>query len=138
VDEEQLVCLAVAVERVGRHRLRRAGDAHRHVTVEEERHASRDRVALRLQALGVDQPVAVRVVVGLVERDPANRLHLVRPGGWHEVVEQRAATGEALHPEQLLRVERAVRSPVLGVALVGDVAERQVEQATGLLASWQV
>jgi hypothetical protein len=49
------------------------------------------------------------------------------------VVDERAATGEALDAEQLLGVERAVGGAVLGVALVGHVATGGIEHATGLL-----
>ena len=67
VDVEQLVGLAVAVEDGLGHRLGGADDAHHDVAVEEERDAPGDRVAVRLDAGRVDQPVVVVAVVGLLE-----------------------------------------------------------------------
>jgi len=127
VDKDHLVGLAVPVERVLRHRLIWTGDAHHDVRVEEQRNAAGDRVALRCEILRVDQSVAMGIVVGFVELDPSDGLHLVRPGRRHEVIEKRASAREAFDPEQLLGVERAVGRAMLGVALVGHIAERQVE-----------
>ena len=54
--------------------------------------------------------------------------------GGDEVVEERAAAGEALDAEQLLGVEAAVGRAVLGVALAGHAAVGDVvHAATGLL-----
>ena len=68
----------------------------------------------------------MEAVVGGLQLDPADGLDLVRLRRWHEVVEQRAAAGEALDPEQLLGVEAAVGRPVLRVALAGDAAALDV------------
>jgi hypothetical protein len=71
--------------------------------------------------------MAVQAIVDRLGVQLADLLDLVRARRWHEVVEQRAAAGEALHAEQLLGVERAVRRAVLGVALVRHVAAADVE-----------
>ena len=63
--------------------------------------------------------MAVEPVVGGLELDPADGLDLVGLGRRDEVVEDRAAAGEALDPEELLGVEAAVRRAVLGVPLRG-------------------
>ena len=76
---------------------------------------------------GLDQSVAMHAVVDGLVLQVADRLDLVRPGRRHEVVEQRRAAGEALHAEELLGVERAVRRAMLGVALVRNVAAADVE-----------
>ena len=73
--------------------------------------------------------MAVEAVVGRLELDPADRLDLVGPRRRDEVVEERAAAGEALDAEQLLGVEAAVRGAVLGVPLAGHAAAGDVEHA---------
>ena len=75
----------------------------------------------------------MEAVVGGLELDPADRLDLVRLRRRDEVVEERAAAGEALDAEQLLGVEAAVRRAVLGVALAGQAAVGDVVH--GRLAS---
>ena len=73
-------------------------------------------------------------VVGGLDGDPADRLDLVGLRRRRDVIEDRAASGEALHPEQLLGVEAAVGGAVLGVALrrdaaVGDVIHGRLASA---------
>ena len=83
MDVEHLVGLAVAVEdRLG-HRLGRADDAHHDVGVEEQRDAAGHRVAVRLDAGRIDQPVVVVAVVGLLERrsSTTGSIRWVRVGG---------------------------------------------------------
>ena len=134
VDEEHLVGDAVAVEPALGHRLGRPDDAEDHVVVEVQRDPAADRVAARLDAAGLRQAVAMEVVVGRLELDAPDRLDLVGPRRRDEVVEERRPAGEALDPEQLLGVERAVRRAVLGVALLRDAAALDVVHgATGLL-----
>ena len=70
--------------------------------------------------------MTVEAVVGRLELDPADRLDLVGPRRRREVVEERAAAGEALDAEQLLGVEGAVGRAVLGVALLRDAAAGDV------------
>jgi hypothetical protein len=66
-------------------------------------------------------------VVGLLQHDGRARLDVVGPGRWHEVVQQRGPSGESLDPEELLGVQAAVRSSMLGVSLGRDVAPGDVE-----------
>ena len=54
--------------------------------------------------------------------------------GGVDVIQDRAAAGEALHPEQLLGVEAAVGGAVLGVTLRRDAAVGDVVH--GRRASW--
>jgi hypothetical protein len=126
VDEQHLVGDPVPIEGVRRHRLGGPDDAEDDVVVEVQRNAAADRVALRLEAPGLRQPMAMEPVVGRLESDAGDRLYLVRLGRWRQVVDQRAAAGEPLDPEQLLGVEAAVRRAVLGVALAGDAAAGDV------------
>jgi hypothetical protein len=134
VDEEHLVGDAIAVEPTLGHRLSRPHDTEDHVAIEIERDPAADRVAARLEAARLRQPMAMEVIVGRLELDPPDRLDLVCPRRRHEVVEDRGPAGEALHPEQLLGVEGAVWRAVLGVALLRDAAAGDVVHgATGLL-----
>ncbi len=78
--------------------------------------------------------MAVEPVVGRLQLDPGDRLDPVGAGRRRQVVEEGAAAGEALDPEQLLGVQAAVGGPVLGVALAGDAAAGDVVHGkTGLL-----
>ena len=117
VDEEHLVGHAVAVERALGHRAGRTDDAEHHVVVEVQRQPAGHHVAGDGQPSGLGQAVAMEAVVGGLEPDArtASMRWVLRR--WRQVVEQRRSTGEALHPEQLLGVERAVGRAVLGVAL---------------------
>ena len=71
----------------------------------------------------------MEAVVGRLELDPAHGLDPVRPRRRRQVVEQRAAPGEALDAEQLLGVQAAVGRAVLGVALRRDAAAGDVVHA---------
>ena len=138
VDIQHLVGDPIAVELAVGHRGGRSGDAEDHVVVEVERDAAADDVALRLDRTGLREAVSMEAVVGRLELDPAALLDLVRPRRRRQVVEEGAATGESLDPEQLLGVEAAVRGAVLGVALPGDAAAGDVvHEATGLLGTWR-
>jgi hypothetical protein len=129
VDIEHFVGDAVAVERARRHRLGRSDDAEDDIVVEVQRDPAADRVALRRNVPGLCQPMAVEPVVGRHELDPADGLDLVGLGRRDEVVEDRAAAGEALDAEQFLGVEAAVRGAVLGVPLAGQAAMGDVVHA---------
>ena len=134
VDEEHLVGHAVAVERALGHRAGRPDDAEHDVVVEVQRHPAGHHVAGDGQPSGLGQAMAVQAVVGGLEPDRAALLDAVVLRRRRQVVEQRRSAGEALDPEQLLGVERAVGRPVLGVALAGDAAVGDVvHRATGLL-----
>ena len=134
VDVQHLVGDPVAIERPGGHRLGRADDAEDHVVVEVQRDPSRDRVASRRHRTGLRQPMAMEPVVGGLDGDPADRLDLVGLRRRRDVIEDRAASGEALHPEQLLGVEAAVGGAVLRVTLRRDAAVGDVVH--GRRASW--
>ena len=73
---------------------------------------------------GLGQVVAVRAVVGRLRRISRDELDLVRLRRRHEVVEERAAAGEPLDPEQLLGIQAAVGCAMLGVPLLGNAAVR--------------
>ena len=78
--------------------------------------------------------MAMEPVVGGLDGDPADRLDLVGLRRRRDVIEDRAASGEALHPEQLLGVEAAVGGAVLRVTLRRDAAVGDVVH--GRRASW--
>ena len=82
---------------------------------------------VRRHCARLDQAMTVHAVVHGLVADLAHALDLVRLRRRDEVVEQGGSAGEALHPEQLLGVERAVGRAVLRVALVRDVASAYVE-----------
>ena len=130
VDVQQLVALAVAVEGVGRHRARRQDHAQDHVRVVEQRDPAGDGVAGGRQPGRVDELVVVRAVVRGLDGHRAQRLDPGDAGGRHDVVQERAATGEALDAEQLLGVQVAGRVAVLDVAGVRHAAARDVEHGT--------
>ncbi|MNC91524.1 hypothetical protein D3C83_78030 [compost metagenome] len=69
----------------------------------------------------------MHAVIGDRVLDVAHRFDLVRLGRWDAVVQQGGSAGEALHAEQLLGIERAVRRAMLGVARVRNVAAADVE-----------
>ena len=128
VHEEHLVRHAIAV--VVTHRLRRADHPERHVGVEEERHAPGQRVTGGFERLGVDQVMPMRrgaAGVGRLDLHGTRVVDLVRLGRRRVVVEERRASGEALDPEELLRVQRSVVAAELGVALVGHASALHVE-----------
>ena len=126
MDEEHLVGDAVAVERSVRHRLGRTHDTEHDIVVEVEGTSARDDVAARVDTAGLGQSMAMEPVVGGFQPDVADGFDPVRPGRWRQVVEQRAATGEALHAEELFRVQRSIRCSVLRVALLRDAAPADV------------
>ena len=126
VDEEHLVRLAVAVEAV--HGLRRADDAEGDVLVEEQRDPALDCIAGWRNVFRVHQVMAMgrRIGPGL-QRDLADLLDPVGAGGRGVVVQEGRPAAEALHPEQLLGVERTIRLAELGVALGRHLAALDVE-----------
>jgi hypothetical protein len=78
----------------------------------------------------------MEAVVGGDELDSADRLDAVGLGRREQVIQDRAAPGEALDAEQLLGVEATVGCPVLGVPLAGQAAMGDVVHGTtGLLES---
>src|SRR5439155_5296036 len=126
VDVEHLVGHAIAIERARRHRLGRAHDAHDHVAVVEERDAAGRDVAVRGERERLHEPVAVDTVVGRLEAQVAHGLDVMRLRRRHDVVEEGAAPGEALDPEELLRVQPAVGPPELRVPLLRHLAAADV------------
>src|SRR5918994_623450 len=123
VDEEQLVAIAVAVERLGLGL--GLADRRLEVGVPHQRAPPRDRIARRLQLTGLQMPVDVRVrdpflVLEWLELaglgDPARRL---------EVVKDRLVAAEALEPEHLLDQQPSVVAE-LHVALPWNVSEAVV------------
>jgi hypothetical protein len=136
VNVEHLVGDAVPVERPGRHGLGRPHDTEHDVVVEVERDPAGDCVTLRRHRSRLRQPVAVEAVVRRDELDPGDGLDPVGLRRRRQVVEDRAAAGETLDAEQLLGVQAAVASPVLGVPLAGQAAMGDVvHRTTGLLES---
>ena len=75
----------------------------------------------------------MRLRVGRLQVNLADELHLVRLRRRHEVIQERAAAGEPLDPEQLLGIQAAIGRPMLGVALTRDAAVLDVVH--GRLAS---
>ena len=133
MDVEQLVALPVAVEVASGHGRRRTHDPHHHVAVEEERDPAAHHVARGRQLRGLHQVMAVDPLGGPLEGDDRARLDAVRAGRRHDVVQERAAAREALHPEQLLGVQGAVRRAMLGVTLAWHAAVLDVVHGgTGL------
>src|SRR4029079_14462193 len=93
------------------HRLRWTDHPEGHVAIEVQGQAAGHRVAGRRDVPGVDQVMPMRrASIGVRSLDAHGGWYvdLVRLGRRGVVVEQRRAAGESLHPEQLLRVERAV------------------------------
>jgi hypothetical protein len=136
VDEEHLVGDAVAVEHAVGHRAGGSHDAEHHIVIEVQGDPTGDDVSLRLDPAGLGQAMAVQAVVGRLQPHLRHRLDAMRARRRRQVIQQRRSPGEALDPEQLLSVERAVRRAMLGVALLGNAAALDVVHgATGLLAS---
>jgi hypothetical protein len=134
VDEQELVGHPVAVERPLGHRAGRPDDAEHDVVVEVQRHAPGHDVPGDGQPAGLREAMAMQPVIGRLEADARARFDALDARRRRQVVEQRGSTGEALDPEQLFGVERAVGRPMLGVALAGDAAVGDVvHRATGLL-----
>ena len=107
---------------------------HRHVVVEEERHAVERRAAALLHLRGAEVPVPERLVgVGLVLRLPQPARRLDR-GRRMDVVEQRRRAGEALVPHQLFGVDPAVGLAEGDVPLPRDRAQGMVDRHVGLLS----
>ena len=100
--------------------------AHDHVAVEVERDPTIDHVARLGHVAGLGQPMAMEAIVGGLDDHVANGLDEVRLRRWHQVVEEGVAPDEALDPEELLGVERAVRPAMLGVALRRHAAPTDV------------
>ena len=74
------------------------------------------------------------VLVSKLERHVADLLNLVRLGRRSVVVQEAGAAREALDPEELFRIQRAVRLSELGVSLVGHLAALDVEHASPFYA----
>ena len=129
VHEEHLVGDAVPVEEPVGHRTGRADHAEHDVVVEIEGHPAGDHVPARWQPAGLGEPVAMKTVVGRFELDLPNRFDAVRARRRRQVIEERAAPGETLDAEQLLRVQAAVGRPMLGMALPRDAAAGHVVHA---------
>jgi hypothetical protein len=89
VDEEHLVALAVAIERVFGQRLAGADDAHQHVVVEEQRDAAVDDVAARGHGPRLHQTMAMNSVIDRLVVEIANSFNLMRTRRRDEVIEQR-------------------------------------------------
>ena len=67
------------------------------------------------------------VRVGGLDADRGGVVDLVRLGRRRVVIEERRASGESLHAEELLRVQGAIILAELGVALVRDLPALDVE-----------
>ncbi len=126
MDIEQLVRLAVPVEAPVGHRPGGTNDTHDHVAVEVERDPTIDHVARLRHVAGLGQSMAMKAVVGGLDDHLAHGLDEVRLGRRHKVVEEGVAAYEALDPEELLGVERAVRPAMLRMALRRHAASSDV------------
>src|SRR5438874_3421145 len=125
VDEDDFVALAVAEEVV--HLLLRAAEGDLDVVVPHQHAAAGDLVAFRVDAVGLEVAMRMRV------RNPLVTLHLLEVADLHhaagrlEVVQDRLHPDETLHPHDLFGQERSVVSE-LDVTLAGDVAQTLVER----------
>ena len=121
VDEEALVGRRVL--EVVLHRLRRNADADLDIVVAKQHGAAGDGVALRLHRHALHMPHAHGVALDIldlrrVERLPAD--HLRRRV---DVIQRRGRADESFGAEHLFRVEPAVGTAELDVALGGKIAE---------------
>src|SRR5207245_7558184 len=105
-------------------------DAHDDVVVEEQRDATGDDVAARIDRARLDQPMPVEAVVGGLEPTLPNRFEPMGPRRGHEVVEERASPDKPFDAEQLLGVERTIRGAMLRVSLARDAAMANVVHPT--------
>src|SRR5947208_11819597 len=125
VDEDDFVALAVAEEVV--HLLLRAAEGDLDVVVPHQHAAAGELVAFRVDAVGLEVAMRMRVRNPLVTLDLLEVADSHHAAGRLEVVQDRLQPDETLHPHDLFGQERSVVSE-LDVTLAGDVAQTLVER----------
>jgi hypothetical protein len=101
---------------------------HRDVLIEQQRYAVQRYAATLPGARRQEMPVMKRLIRICLELHLAHPTHRFHRRRWMDVVEQRGCAGEAFVPNQLLRVNPAVRFLERDVPLPRDFSEGVVDR----------